>query len=682
MRKSGDLWVYTSLTECKAGVGIRPRTVKKRRTKSGYLDITATLDIEVTARELDGFLYTIQFCIGGQCALLRYAEDFLGFLDHLVEEWDISPERRLVIYVHNLGYEFFHLGQILAGRYGVQSALHTSSHKPLYIRYENGLEIRDSLKLFQKSLARATEGLPHEKLSGDLNYNMYRTPDTPLSPDEWNYCINDVMGLYEAIERLKSYHGYDQARLPLTNTAIVIDQLNKHIRGDGETMKAMRELTLTRDQMELAYRAMAGGDTHGCRWKAGRVYKGCNSVDLKSAHPSQQLLKPFPCGEPIDMYGLKEDDLNGLVNEGYGWIAELSILDMCVKDECPDPTISVSKCLAIEDKGEVDNGRLCDCAGAVITMDSNDWQRFKEAYDYSYVEARYVVAFPLAPLPKRFREGILEKFRIKESGITGPDYDFSKICINTIFGACAQKVVRDEYDVEALEEGISANKTKWQDKIQKMDDKEVAKKQKMKFPFLWGLWTSSLSRLALWDLLKAVGWERVIYWDTDSCKYEGKKCKAVESYNAKVVALNKEAGVDVVNPKKGPVYIGVAEDEFPGVEYGYKEFTFLHSKCYAALAWDKKAGSYQVATTIAGVGKAEGRAAMDGDISNLKYGLTINPAGGNKVTYCSRPVFTRTDFNRPTLCASYVYMEPREYEVRGNTIEDKIELLEMEIIVE
>lgn len=84
------------------------------------------------------------------------------------------------------------------------------------------------------------------------------------------------------------------------------------------------------------------------------------------------------------------------------------------------------------------------------------------------------------------------------------------------------------------------------------------------FPFLWGLWTASLTRLKLWRLLKYQGWDRVIYWDTDSCKFEGvEKVPAVDGYNGEIKrqCIARKCVVQKDNGKC--VYIGVAEDEHP-----------------------------------------------------------------------------------------------------------------------
>ena len=634
---------------------------KNNRTKIEYVNITCTLDIETTNTKTDGFIYTIQANFGGVNVLVRYIEDWLSIIDMLVKNFELNPERKLVIYVHNLGYEHMYITQIMRERYGLADILLTKSRKPLYIRYNNGIELRDSLKLFQKSLAGATKGLPHAKMVGDLDYKVYRTPDTPLSPDEWNYCINDVQGLYEAIERLKCEHGYNSANIPLTNTAMVIEEINKSCRKDNKCMQAMQELKLDKQQTRLAYKCMAGGDTHGTRWRAGKVYKKCNSYDLKSAHPSQQILKKYPAGKPITLPGgTTLAELDALTASGYGWIAQIFIYDFAIKPECPNPTISVSKCAQIEDPRGTDNGRLLGALGALVYMDSNDFKRFREGYNFdeSEVMAVEAVAFYLKYLPDGYRGAILDKFKIKESAPDGPDRTFAKICVNTIFGASAQKTVRDEYSLE--DNGLlDASHLSWEQNLDGLDEKDVSKKQTNKFPFLWGLWTASLTRLALWELQKTVGWDKLIYWDTDSVKYEGDKVPEVDAvYNAAVRDLCRERGA-IVYKKGKAVYIGSAEDEHPDINYGYSEFIFLHAKCYAAKAWDGK--NYQIETTIAGVGKKEGVLAMRGDISNLKDGLYIDHAGGLKLIYHDEPIKTRYDFKRPTKTASWIYMDDRDY---------------------
>ena len=632
-----------------------------------YIDVTATFDIETTNSDTDGFAYSFQTCVGGAVVVPRYFEDWAEIIETLVDSWGLSKKKRLILYVHNLGYEFTYLIQMLCHRWGDCEALYTKSRKPLYLLFDNGVEFRDSYKLFQKSLASATKGCEHEKLKGDLDYSVYRTPDTSLTDTEFAYCVNDVLGLWEAIERMKKEHKDNAATLPLTNTRLVLREVNRGIKqaGDNKIQSQMKRLHLSKAQTYLAYKAMAGGDTHGTRWRAGYTYTNCNSYDFKSAHPSQQLLWKFPTGEPIDLPEMTESQCNKLIQQGLGWVGLVVMQNVAVKEECPDPCISVSKCGELNDcpKENQDNGRVLWASSLAVYCDSNDWQRIREGYTYSKAIFATGFAFRLDYLPDSFRNAVLEKFRIKETMKGSPEYAFSKICVNTIFGVCAQKAIRDEYRA-TISADIEFIKTCWESNLEEDTDDDVEKAQDKRFPFLWGLWTASLTRFYLWQILKIVGWENVIYWDTDSCKYEGPKCPGVEAYNEKVKAQCEKRGV-VVEKKDGKkVYIGIAEDEHPQAEYGYKEFRFLHAKCYAARTCDGVLES-----TIAGVGKKEGQAALKDNISNLNEFLIIEDAGGQMLTYHNSPIKTRNDFERPTISASWVVMTPRRYEV-GNQLKN------------
>ena len=157
----------------------------------------------------------------------------------------------------------------------------TSSHKVLSLKLENGIEFYDSLKLFQKSLAGATKGCPHEKAVGDLDYKAYHNARTPLTDEEYRYIVYDVQGLWEAIERLKADGGYNAATLPITNTARVLKAVNNKVHKAKGWNALMHKLALPPDCLKLAYKCMAGGDTHGNRYKMGKTYRNCNSYDYE-----------------------------------------------------------------------------------------------------------------------------------------------------------------------------------------------------------------------------------------------------------------------------------------------------------------------------------------------------------------------------------------------------------------
>lgn len=664
MRPCKDLMIYETVTAYVNQLGKhKVKNVYSKKRYSYYKDTTATFDIETTNNENDGFAYSFAFCIDGETIVLRYVEDVTELFDRLCEAWSIDEKHQLVIHVHNLGYEHMYTTQLFSEIYERKSILLTAARKALTVKYGNGIVFRDSLKLFQKSLAKTTEKVKHSKLVGDLDYRKYRTPDTFLNQTEYAYIVYDVVGLYEAIEQLKNEHSYNAATLPLTNTGMVIEAVNKYCNADKKCLKAMRDLTLDKHQLELAYKSMAGGDTHGCRWKSGVTFSNCNSNDFKSAHPSQQLLRDFPAGNPINLPGdTEESDLQMLIDNNYGWLGKVFISNFIIKNDCPNPTISYSKIEDISNNMGLDNGRLLGADGAILYMDSNDYQRFKQAYDYDDITLIDGFCFCLKPLPTAYKDAILHYFEQKENA-EGFERAFAKICVNTIFGASAQKVIRDNWDI--VDDGtlLTEHQT-WEQTLAKSEEKEVYKKQQMKFPFLWGLWTASCTRLELFKMLKTIGWERVIYWDTDSCKYVGTKSTEIEKYNKGIKGLCKQKNAVIKNKKNEDVYIGIAEDEHKTVDYGYQAFRFLHAKCYAAESWNDKKQEYEFEITIAGVRKKEGADALK-NCDNLREGFYIAKAGGNKLKYIDRLPQLRTDFERPTTTASYIVMSDRDYLIQA-----------------
>ena len=194
MRFSQDINVCESGAEFFESLPSAP-IVAGNGKKGAVIDYTCTFDIETTNSDADGFAYSFQTCIDGVVVVPRYFEDWAEIIETLCDKWRVTEKRKLIIYVHNLGYEFTYLIQLLTLRWGDCKALYTKSRHPLTLEFSNGVEFRDSLKLFQKSLARATEGCKHEKLKGDLDYSVYRTPGTPLDDKELFYCVNDTLGM-------------------------------------------------------------------------------------------------------------------------------------------------------------------------------------------------------------------------------------------------------------------------------------------------------------------------------------------------------------------------------------------------------------------------------------------------------------------------------------------------------
>lgn len=657
-----DVKVYNKAAEYSAAVHDFAKLdyVKSKRMKREYKTDFCALDIETTTESEEiGYMYVWQMTIGEKVVAGRTYQELQFLLKLLVHMCGADDKRRVIIYVHNLSYEAFYLSQLLTASFGEPETLCPQSRKPLTMIFGNGLEFRDSYKLLQKSLDKATAGLPHHKLVGELDYTAKHTPGTHLTSDEWAYCLYDVVGLREAILKLYSDHGYNTASVPLTNTGIVRESVLKAVKNDSKFRAIKNEVIPTKEQLALLIMSMAGGDTHGSRFYAGRTIDNCNMVDIKSAHPSQMLLARYPCGrlktlkEPITI-----EQCMGLSRQYAVW-GVLKMTNVIIKPECANPTISFAKTTEISDEYQLDNGRVLYADSLTLPCDSNDIYRILHSYDYDSAVIEMPIMSKLAYIPDSVRGVILGWFATKENveNRDSFDYMFSKICVNTIYGVCAQKPARDEHNYKVSKEGVENVNKSWVDVLKDMPEKDYKNLfSERTMPFVWGTWTASLTRLQLYKMQEKIGWSNVLYWDTDSIYYKGEKAIFISEFNAAKRKAVEERRAVVTNYKGEKVYIGTFEDDFPTEKFGVYKFRFLHAKCYGKVT--RKGLSW----TIAGVSKTCAKAALK-SIDDLRDGFYIPEAGGMKVKYISSPIrlIERDGVQFPM--ASHIVMTPRDYKV-------------------
>jgi hypothetical protein len=70
-----------------------------------------------------------------------------------------------------------------------------------------GFEWRCSYMLTRLSLAAWGKQIGTDKKSGDLDYNVLRTPLTPLTDKEMMYCEYDLRVMYEGLTKYRDKYG-------------------------------------------------------------------------------------------------------------------------------------------------------------------------------------------------------------------------------------------------------------------------------------------------------------------------------------------------------------------------------------------------------------------------------------------------------------------------------------------
>lgn len=139
----------------------------------------------------------------------RTWEEWIKVCEYLSQWYELSSERILRIYVHNLGYEF----QFMHKYFNWIEVFALKKRQPVSALSDMGIEFRCSYKLSGYSLEKLGNQLLKykvEKLTGNLDYSKLRNSKTVLTEKEKQYCINDVLVvtayIQEYIERVKYIH--------------------------------------------------------------------------------------------------------------------------------------------------------------------------------------------------------------------------------------------------------------------------------------------------------------------------------------------------------------------------------------------------------------------------------------------------------------------------------------------
>lgn len=574
--------------------------LKKDIVKSGkhkmYQRHPMTFDIESSKIPKDNvghyeaFMYIWQVCIEGNVVFGRRWEELQEFMQKVVDAYKLSEGERVVVYVHNLSFEF----QFIQDYFKFTDVFAMASRSILTAKTAH-LEFRCSYKLSNMSLAKFIENTPntlHYKGVDDLDYATVRTPDTPLTEVEYGYCFNDVKGLYECVMELLKEDNI--ATIPLTSTGYVRRDCRKAMNKNKNNRKMFLRSRLTLLQYKLLRECFRGGNTAGDRYLTNLILKKVGSYDLSSSYPFQMIAREYPLGKWN--YGVIPD-INTLeeYNKKYCTIARYTFKNIQLRDEKPIPYIPQSKCLALGDDREIYNGRILHADCLTISMTNIDFDIVKEQYVYDEIAVEEFHYSRKGLLPKELRDTIMYYFE-KKSKLKGDEehyYEYmkSKNKLNSIYGMTVTNILNTEIEYH---DGEYTEKKMTEKEMQEALDKYY-KNHRSFLNYSWGVFVTAYARRELEDGLNIAGLD-TIYCDTDSVKYIGDHDKEFEAYNERVNKECEEKGIKnyaEVNGKR--FYMGIFDKE-----NGYDEFITLGAKKYAFIQNGK------LGITVSGLSKKKG----------------------------------------------------------------------------
>ena len=612
----------------------RSYSKKKGEKKNKYCNDILTFDIEVTSAWIDEYgdiigyekgkgadywnglthlalCYIWQFSFNDKVYYGRELRDFENVLNELPKDCEI------VIWVHNLAYEFHFLNNFIEWK----NVFAKTPHKPIKCvpkKYPN-IEFRCSYMLTRLSLESWGKQIGYHKDVGFLDYEVIRTPYTELTEKEMQYCEDDCLVVYKGIQVYKQRYG-NIRDIPLTQTGTVRRVVKDMLMKDREyNLFIKRLIPRSPEEYKMLMKVFSGGYTHANRFFSNTTVMGyIEHYDFASSYPSVMICEKYPFTPwryMTDKEMPSDDDF-----KDYAYILVLRFSNIrCVT--C-NTFIQSNKCDCVNI--ERDNGRVLSADELTMTMTEQDWLTIKESYEWDSVEVLRKYISKKEYLPKKFIEYILELYSNKTTlkDVEGMEdlYMQSKQYINSLFGMSVTAIVQPDVIFDGKEWSIKVlDSVSLMGHFEKL--RNIRQREKRYFlSYSWGIYITAYARRNLWKCILDCDRD-CIYCDTDSIFVLGKH--DFSWYNEDVNRKMKDAceymGIDFEKTrpktKKGvekPLGIFAAEDPC-------SEFKTLGAKRYV----ERRIADGKLHLTVSGINK-DAVELLHNDINNFRDGFDFN----------------------------------------------------------
>lgn len=518
-----------------------------------YIDIAIAFDCEVYSfkgpeDDKRAIMWAWGLAIADKCYLGRTWPEFIQVLDVLKDAWDLNYNRRVIIWVHNLSYDF----SFFRKWFKFDNVFALDSRQVCYCDTEDGIEFRCSYILTGYSLEKVGEHLlKHniKKLTGSIDYKLPRTPITPLTEEEIDYLEHDCLIVTAHIEEQIDIEG-GLSTIPLTATGYVrrycrnacFRDVTKKASDDFSRvryMQFMHSLPMSPFVYKSLKRAFQGGYTHSNPFYTGDVIEGVTSLDIRSDYPSVICSELFPMTPPeIITINDYEQFKHNLKHYCCVFTVEIVGLKAVINY---DHYISFSHCYIEKGtKVQVSNGRIVQCDKLVTTITNVDWEIITRNYKMKGFKVMGFIRWGKGYLPKPIIESTIKFYKDKTElkGKEGKEQEYmmAKMLLNALYGMMVEDPLRDiipynlktndwgEYiDTDSIDDNGEKIKTLVIRKPLTPEEQEQAlnaynETSVSRFLYYaWGIFVTAYARKNLWRGILEFK-DDYIYSDTDSLK--------------------------------------------------------------------------------------------------------------------------------------------------------------------
>ena len=515
----------------------------RKRNGITYFNYPCAFDIETTtirSGQLDyshpdgrplAFPYLFQFNIYGSVIFCRQYSEALDVFSWLSQYFCTGAKKRLVIFDHNLGYEYGFFKDLWQVDGKQSFALEV--HKPVTLVLQNGLMLRDSYKMSNMSLLTFSKDWAKKwkKRPDIMEYDKLRTPYDTLDNNTLLYSALDVLALSDAMQNFLAAHNTGVWTNSPTSTSFIRQDLKKRVgvsekhrsREQKQYFKTLERCKLDAPIYDMLTRQARGGNTHANRRITGQLIgdaetaSGVAHFDITSSYPAQMVCYaeyPIHYWQPLEE-DTSIDDIKLLEENGYCCLFDIVLINPEVKPLVTVPYLPISKCRTLKGVSEYsDNGRYLRGAEMVeITIFGIEWPIIEAQYNFSDLVILRGYFARKSYLPDIVRSFIIElyakKTELKGVADKAVEYSLAKTFVNGVYGMAFTRIIRPKcYFLDGIIiEGEAPETEKELDRFQRSTSYFL--------PYAWGAMTATLGRVYLQKMIDAAG-DHFLYCDTDS----------------------------------------------------------------------------------------------------------------------------------------------------------------------
>lgn len=515
--------------------------------KKFYWNIPCSFDIETTSFKSYGKKYAIMYLwslnINGSTLVGRTWQQFTKIIEEISTLLH-TKSTALIIYVHNLGYEF----QFMRGWFKWENVFASKERRPIYARLTNGIEFRCSYILSNYALAYIGDKLllryPVQKDYGSFDYSLQRNGLTHLTNEEFWYNVHDVQVVTSFIqEKIENDGGISE--IPLTLTGYVRKYVREFCFSKNKKTRAKYKegincmVISSEQEYDMLQQAFAGGFTHCNAFYSGKVLYNLDvNDDEASEYPYELCAQKFPISRSILIGAVSEEELENAIKQGYCCLFTVKFKGL-EPEFIYEHYISSSHCQVLSKDAVIDNGRVASASELQCTITEQDWDIIKRAYSWKDVEIHNLRVYHAGYLPKSFILAVLHLFsnktKLKDLADQIVEYMVSKNMLNSTYGMAVTAIIRDIY-IYSQTEGWKTEDANTAEQLESYNNNF----NRFLF-YAWGVWVTAYARHDLWDTIFELGSDYV-YSDTDCAKgfnYEKHRAYFISANFKKIHKLKK-----------------------------------------------------------------------------------------------------------------------------------------------